>query len=436
MNVTINFAENSIFLDMVPKVVEEVKISDIDFQHLKQDEKAKLEQLVTNFSTLFPEKPGNTQIVTHAIELKSSEPCKAKPYHYDKEKGAIIEHHIKKMLRDKIIILINSKYVSPVVLCRKRNYLSSSDPKAYCFAIHYRKLNNMTKFPAYSLPVIEEIIRKIRSTKYMTTLDLTSGYFQIAMKPEDVNKTAFITKSGTYAFSLMLFGLCGSPSTFQLAMGIILLPVLGKSTLIYLDDIIITSDTIEQHVEDLHEVFSLLTLRALRIKFFVQERELEFKQANIQNLIDKALKNYDVARKRQKIYYDRKRRESDFKKGDKVLKRKFTLSSAPENVVSKFAHKFEGPYVVQQIIGAVIYLKTDSGERIKVSPDQLKKYYYPEDFDVLHDFFQASDLEEAASPGTIVTAAQSPPPRKSKEPKKLQVFKPTEEFRRKESLNV
>ncbi|KFM62231.1 Retrovirus-related Pol polyprotein from transposon 17.6, partial [Stegodyphus mimosarum] len=119
------------------------------------------------------------------------------------------------MLKNKIITPISSSYTSPVVLCKKNNDYMIMHPKRWRFAIDYRKLNSVPKYPVYPLPIIEEIIRNITSTKYMTTLDLTSGYFQIGVKPEDVPKTAFITKSGTYAFLRMSFGLSGSPATFQ-----------------------------------------------------------------------------------------------------------------------------------------------------------------------------------------------------------------------------
>ncbi|KFM71474.1 Retrovirus-related Pol polyprotein from transposon 297, partial [Stegodyphus mimosarum] len=226
---------------MQRRVVEPVKEPELDLSHLTLEESQAIQQVVSTFSNLFSERPGNCQIVTHDIQLTCNKPCKAKPYRYDKQKELIIEEHINEMLQNQIISPINSDYASPVVLCRKKNDFPPSDKKAWRFAIDYRKLNSITKFPVYPLPVIEEIIRKIKSTRYMTTLDLTSGYYQIAMKPEDIHKTAFITKSGTYAFLRMPFGLCGAPSTFQRAMDIVLKPVLGKSTLIYLDDIIITN---------------------------------------------------------------------------------------------------------------------------------------------------------------------------------------------------
>ncbi|KFM71017.1 Transposon Ty3-I Gag-Pol polyprotein, partial [Stegodyphus mimosarum] len=261
---------------MQRRVVEPVKEPELDLSHLTLEESQAIQQVVSTFSNLFSERPGNCQIVTHDIQLTCNKPCKAKPYRYDKQKELIIEEHINEMLQNQIISPINSDYASPVVLCRKKNDFPPSDKKAWRFAIDYRKLNSITKFPVYPLPVIEEIIRKIKSTRYMTTLDLTSGYYQIAMKPEDIHKTAFITKSGTYAFLRMPFGLCGAPSTFQRAMDIVLKPVLGKSTLIYLDDIIITSSSLEQHIKDLQEVFSLLkeaglTINASKCKFATKE---------------------------------------------------------------------------------------------------------------------------------------------------------------------
>ncbi|KFM65053.1 Retrovirus-related Pol polyprotein from transposon 17.6, partial [Stegodyphus mimosarum] len=95
----------------------------------------------------------------------------------------------------------------------------------------------------------------------MTTLDLTSDYFQIAVKPEDVEKTAFITKSGVYAF----LSLSGPPATFQNVMDIILRLLLGKSTVIYLDDIIVPSETVKEYIKHLKEVFALLNEAGLTI---------------------------------------------------------------------------------------------------------------------------------------------------------------------------
>ncbi|GFX41007.1 retrovirus-related Pol polyprotein from transposon opus [Trichonephila clavipes] len=91
----------------------------------------------------------------------------------------------------------------------------------------------------------------------MSALDLRSGYFQMAVNPSDIVKTAFVTKNGTYAFRRMPFGLSGAAPNFQKAIDIILKPLIGKFVNVYMDDVII-SPSFTQHVKHLKEVFRLL----------------------------------------------------------------------------------------------------------------------------------------------------------------------------------
>ncbi|GFT76245.1 retrovirus-related Pol polyprotein from transposon gypsy [Trichonephila clavipes] len=92
----------------------------------------------------------------------------------------------------------------------------------------------------------------------MSALDLRSGYFQMAVNPSDVVKTAFVMKNDTYAFRRMPFGLSGVAPNFQKAIDIILKPVIGKFVSVYMDDVIISSPSFTQHVKHLKEVFRLL----------------------------------------------------------------------------------------------------------------------------------------------------------------------------------
>ncbi|GFW99466.1 transposon Ty3-I Gag-Pol polyprotein [Trichonephila clavipes] len=92
------------------------------------------------------------------------------------------------MLRDGTICPINSPYASPVVLTRKKNDLPPDSPEAYRFAIDYRKLKGITKYPRYPLPVIDDLLTNIPHTNVMSTLDLRSGYFQLAISPRDIEK--------------------------------------------------------------------------------------------------------------------------------------------------------------------------------------------------------------------------------------------------------
>ncbi|GFX35368.1 retrovirus-related Pol polyprotein from transposon opus [Trichonephila clavipes] len=110
----------------------------------------------------------------------------------------------------------------------------------------------------------------------MSTLDLRSGYFQMAVNPSDIVKTAFVTKNDTYAFRRMSFGLSGAAPNFQKAIDIILKPVIGKFVSVYMDDVIISSPSFTQHVKHLKEVFRLLheaglTLNKDKCKFGCEE---------------------------------------------------------------------------------------------------------------------------------------------------------------------
>ena len=112
--------------------------------------------------------------------------------------------------------------------------------------VDYRKLNKVTINDPYPLPYIEDLIANIGSSKFITTLDLMKGYYQVPVNPQHREKTAFVTPYGKYEFLMMPFGLISAPSTFQRLMGG-LLNGLHDFTVAYLDDIIIHSDIWENH---------------------------------------------------------------------------------------------------------------------------------------------------------------------------------------------
>ncbi|GFU99273.1 retrovirus-related Pol polyprotein from transposon 17.6, partial [Trichonephila clavipes] len=224
------------------------------------------------------EKPGLTHVLYHEIDTGDNPPIVSRPYRYDRLKQEILDYHVDKMVKDGTIIPIQSPYASPVVLCRKNNGLHTppDNPEAFRFAVDYRKLNAITKYPRYPLPLIDDLIMNIPHTGIMSDLDLRSGYFQMAVNPSDVVKTAFVTKNGTYAFRRMPFGLSGAGPNFQKAIDIILKPVIGKFVSVYMDDVIISFSSFTQHVKHLKEVFRLLheaglTLNKDKCKFGCEE---------------------------------------------------------------------------------------------------------------------------------------------------------------------
>ncbi|GFY11783.1 retrovirus-related Pol polyprotein from transposon 297 [Trichonephila clavipes] len=168
------------------------KLVDIDLTESKLDDEQQkqLKALFNNFKGLFSDQPGLTHVVYHEIDTGDKGPVVSRPYKYDRVKQGIIDYHIDKMLRDGTICPINSPYASPVVLTRKNNDLPPDSPEAYRFAIDYRKLNGITKYPRYPLPVIDDLLTNIPHTNVMSTLDLRSGYFQLAISPKDIEKNS------------------------------------------------------------------------------------------------------------------------------------------------------------------------------------------------------------------------------------------------------
>ncbi|GBM30021.1 Retrovirus-related Pol polyprotein from transposon 297 [Araneus ventricosus] len=144
------------------------------------------------------------------------------------------------------------------------------------FCVDYRKLNEITKKDSYPLPRIDDTLDALNGSQWFTTLDLKSGYWQIEVRPEDREKTAFTTGQGFWQFKVMPFGLCNAPATFERLMETVLRGLSSEACLVYLDDIIIVGRTFEEHLINLRKVFqrlqkSNLKLSPKKCRFFQKE---------------------------------------------------------------------------------------------------------------------------------------------------------------------
>ncbi|GFX74668.1 retrovirus-related Pol polyprotein from transposon 17.6 [Trichonephila clavipes] len=172
---TLDFDQKSLIIPddqikQLPKVEKPVEI-DLSDTKLGDRQKQKLRNLFNGFKGLFSDQPGLTHVLYHEIDIGDKVPVVSRPYRYDRFKQGIIYYHIEKMLQEGMIRPIQSPYASPVVLMRKNNGLPPESPEAYRFAIDYRKLNAITKYPRYPLPVIDDLIKNIPHTGEMSTLD-------------------------------------------------------------------------------------------------------------------------------------------------------------------------------------------------------------------------------------------------------------------------
>ncbi|CAB4425379.1 unnamed protein product [Rhizophagus irregularis] len=146
------------------------------------------------------------------------------------------------MLKEGIIQESYSPWSSPVVIVNKK-----TGDKRFC--IDFRKINQMTITDAYPLPRIDDLLEKFRVAKWFTTIDLASEYWQIEMKEEDKEKTAFICSQGLYEFNVMPFGLKNASAIFQRTMNKVFKEYLDKFMNVYIDDIIIYSKNWNENLQ-------------------------------------------------------------------------------------------------------------------------------------------------------------------------------------------
>ena len=157
----------------------------------------------------------------------------------------------------------SSPWSSPVVMVRKKD-------GTLRFCVDYRELNKITKRDTYPLPRVDDLLDQLGSSRYFTTLDLASGYWQIRVAPGSREKTAFVTPHGLFQFRVMPFGLTNAPAVFQRLMQTVLMglnPVEGKQFVsVYIDDVLVFSQSLDEHLEHLRLVIQKIQDAGLKLK--------------------------------------------------------------------------------------------------------------------------------------------------------------------------
>jgi hypothetical protein len=214
---------------------------------------------------------GRSSIVQHSIELTDDKPLKQMPRRVSAAQRDIINAEIEIMKNQGIIRPSCSPWATPVVLVTKKD-------GGVRFCIDFRSLNEKTKSDAYPLPHPVDILDSMNGASWFCTLDLKSGFWQIEMKEEHIEKTAFCVPGGHYEFLRMPFGLKNATATFQRAMEKVLSGLLWQGVGVFVDDIVVYGDSFEQVLERLREVLSRLEIAGLTLsskKCFLFQREVK-----------------------------------------------------------------------------------------------------------------------------------------------------------------
>lgn len=248
--------------------------------HLNSEEYREVKTLLRKYKNILYQENENlsfTHKVKHKINTTHEDPIYVKSYRYPEVHKEEVDRQIKEMLEQNIIRHSESPYSAPIWVVPKKQDASSI--QKWRIVIDYRKLNNITITDKYPIPLMDEILDKLGRSIYFTTLDLTKGFYQIEVEPKDRHKTAFSTRNGHYEFVRMPFGLKNAPATFQRLMNTVLDGLIGKNCLVYLDDIVVFSTSLQEHMTSLEEVFKRLSEANLKIqldKCEFMQKETEF----------------------------------------------------------------------------------------------------------------------------------------------------------------
>jgi len=254
--------------DAEKRIVDEM-MAKVD-QSVPDEFKVKLRQLLMRYSSVFSKDEldlGFTDLVTHRIDTGDARPVRQQLRRYPPAHLDVIDQHLQDMQRQGIIEPCSSPWASNIVLAKKH------DGTMRC-CIDYRQLNSCTIGDAYPVPRQDMCLDALAGSRWFTCCDLRSSFHQVKLDPGSADKTAFITRRGMFRYRTMPFGLTNAVATFQRLMDLVLSGVSLDICIAYLDDTIIHSATLEQHLQNVELILQKLQGANLKLKpskcFFLQ----------------------------------------------------------------------------------------------------------------------------------------------------------------------
>ena len=216
-------------------------------------QRAAVRKVLDEFVDVFPpELPkGVPQApVKHEIHLEpGAVPPAARPFRLSAAEADVLTEKIAEFMAQGIVRPSASPFGAPVLLIKKKD-------GSFRLCIDYRRLNEITRKDKFPLPLIEDLLERLVNQRVFSKIDLRSGYYQVAVEEESIERTAFVTPAGSFEWLAMPLGLCNAPSTFQRMMVKALGPLINKCVVVYLDDCLVYSRSHEEHVGHLRAVLA------------------------------------------------------------------------------------------------------------------------------------------------------------------------------------
>jgi transposase InsO family protein len=229
---------------------------------MRHDAPTLLARLLQSFDDVFAAPSGlpPARPCDHRIHLKpNTAPVAVRPYGYPQLQKDELEAQCASMLEQGLIRVSTSPFSAPVLLVRKPG-------DSWRFGVDYRALNSCTVKDSFPIPVAEELFDELHGARFFSKLDLRSGYHQVRVHPNDVEKTAFRTHHGHFEFLVMPFGLTNAPATFQALMNLVLQPFLRRCVLVFFDDILVYNNSWTEHLQHLCAILDVLRSHRLHVK--------------------------------------------------------------------------------------------------------------------------------------------------------------------------
>lgn len=242
-----------LFAPVSKETVEDVRLA----EDLSTRQRRELEAVVAKHSVTFTDQPGECTVAEHRVKLSNDQPVVSKPYAVPHSLRESLKSDLEEMQRMGIIRPSDSPYASPIVIVKKKDGSNR-------ICIDFRKLNQVTEVDPEPMPPLKDVVQSLGGDMFFSKLDMSRGYWQLKVAPEDVAKTAFVTQFGKFESLRMPFGMVNSGATLTRCLRGLFAGMDGVTN--YLDDILVHTNTWDEHLRVLEELLNRLRQAGLTVR--------------------------------------------------------------------------------------------------------------------------------------------------------------------------